>query len=147
MAKKKMKSITASVVEFFPENVDGLREEKKFDSLASLIANYPYFESQPLLRLRKGCFAKEVHPAKTTELIAALLGEYGLSVRLKTPIVFHNVFSFRVGAHLSSLPPPHRHMLTVGHFKLTFDSFNKFKEVTESRPHIPNTNRKYDLLQ
>lgn len=38
-------------------------------------------------------------------------------------------------------------MPTVGHFKLTFDSSNKFNEVTQSRPHPPNTNRKYDLLQ
>ena len=142
-----MKSIVASVVEFFPENVDALREQKIFGSLENLIASYPYFERQPLLNLRKWCFAQEVFPAKTTDLITEFLGEDGISVRLKTPIVFHDFYSFRVGAHVSSLPPDHKYMLTVAHFKLTSDSFNKFKEVTESRSHPPNTNRKYDLLQ
>jgi hypothetical protein len=146
MTKENLKSMVASVVEFFPASAEDLRKKTAFDSLESLLASYPFFENQKLLKARKGCFAEEVNPAKTNELFADFLGEEGISVRLKTPIVFHDSFSFRVGAHVSSLPPSSKHMLTIAHFKFTWDSFSKFREVIESRSHPPNSNRKYDLL-
>ncbi len=146
MAQEKAKAMVASVVEFFPASIEDLRQRTEFGSLDSLIASYPFFENQKLLKLRNGCFAEQIFPAKISELFADFLGKEGFSVRLKTPIVFHDSLSFRVGAHVSSLPPSSKHMLTIAHFKFTWQSLEKFREIIESRSHSLATLQKYNLL-
>ena len=132
--RRRVRAVSASVVEFFPEKVAELFVPGTPTSLPELINRYPYFEPTPLLRLRRFRFPERIGWAKSGELFLSFLNSHdeGMTT-LKTPIVRHSALCFRRGSHRASLPPTSRWMLTVGHFKFTSVSEEKFREATESK--------------
>lgn len=144
---RKALSLVASVVEFFPSTIAGLEVSEQPKDFGALLAQYPYFDAHPLIVLRENCFARTTGIAKSTELFKIFLGVDHGSVTIKTPLVFHSRFSFRVGSHIANFPPLGGHVLTIAHFKFTAASQEKFREVIESDAHLPYTAKKYDLLE
>ena len=139
-------SVSASVVEFFPESVDDLFEFGTPTSLSGLLNRYPYFEHVPLLRLRTFRFPEKIRAAKSGELFRKFLNtpNEGMTT-LKTPIVRHSALCFRRGSHRASLPPTSRILLTIAHFKFTSVSAEKFREAISANAH--DSLEKYQLLE
>lgn len=157
-------SAVASVVEFFPASADALTGALP-QSLAGLLAAYPYFQAEKLVDLVPG----EVRPklcgqSKTARLYA----QYGItpplvrrgwhrlwmpasvkraqraqtSPRHKTPLIRRGGGSYQVGSHNGSLPPSSEVLLTVAHFVFTAQSAEKIARAIRTGAHA-HGGRKY----
>ena len=146
MKKFRAQSVSASVVEFFPEKVDDLFAPGTPQSLTDLLTRYPYFEPVPLLRLRHFRFPEKINIAKSGELFRKYLNtpDEGMTT-IKTPLVRHSASCFRRGSHRASLPPTSKILLTVAHFKFTAVSGQKFREAITANTH--DSLEKYQLLE
>ena len=145
LKKTRAQAVSASVVEFFPENVNDLFVAGTVESLADLLARYPFFDNVPLLRPRPFRFPERIAIAKSGTLFMQYLEtpDDGMTT-LKTPIVRHSAFCFRRGSHRVSLPPTSKIVLTIAHFKFTSVSEDKFLEAANSE--LPYYQEMYGLL-
>ncbi len=127
----------ASVVEAFPEGLEGLAPHPPAAGLADLMERYPMIEPRPVLRLRPGRQAARIAPSKTGALMAAhgVPGTAG-SARVKTPLLRHAWPARRRGSHKASVPPPSWAMLTVLHFVFTAQMRAKVERARAWRAHV-----------
>jgi hypothetical protein len=156
-------SAVASVVEFFPRDVAGLGREMPAD-FDGLIAAYPYFEPEPLVRLVPGAQPELTGRSKTAALFerydirpeivrrgwhrlwmpsrARKAQSFRKSPRHKTPLVRRDARSYLTGSHYSVLPPSPEVLLTVAHFVFTAQFADKIARATAWGAHA-NGAQKY----
>ena len=127
----------ASVVETFPEGLDGLAPHPPAGSLTELVARYPLIEPHPVLRLRPGRQAAYVGPSKTQMLHEryGIAGRAG-SARYKTPLVRHAWPTRRRGSHKANRAPSSRVMLTMLHLVFTAEFRAKIERARAWRAHV-----------
>lgn len=133
-------SAISTVVEFFPEDVAGLSGDLP-QSFDALLAAYPYFQAEPLVRLRPGDQPELLGKSKTARLFktfsiepkverkglqrlymsskARKAQQFQKSPRHKTPLVLRNAQSRLTGSHYANLPPSGTVLLTIAHFVFT----------------------------
>jgi hypothetical protein len=143
--RQRVRAISASVVDFFPQDAGSLRASRPPLNAQQLLDHSSFFDEAPLLKPLRGGFPQRLNKGKTTELFRRFLATHHGGVTMKTPIVFHNAMSFRVGAHFSSLFPSNEMMLTIGHFKFTAASAERAAWVVRESPFPEWTQRKYVL--
>lgn len=156
-------SATASVVEFFPASADALGAAMPA-GLDALLAAYPWFEAEPLVRLRPGRQPQLTGRSKT----ARLFETYGIAPRLerrgwhrlwmpareknaqrfqksprhKTPICLRDAETRLTGSHWGNRPPSGTVLLTVAHFVFTAQFADKIARATAWGAHA-NAAAKY----
>ncbi|KNG95546.1 glycosyltransferase family 2 protein [Pseudaestuariivita atlantica] len=130
----------ASVVEFFPETVAGLKAPMPHD-FAGLIAAYPWFQPERLVETVAGAQPTLVGESKTARLFRAFdirpevrrtgwqrlwmprkareAQSFMRSPRHKTPIVRRDAHTRLTGSHAANLPPSSDILLTIAHFVFT----------------------------
>lgn len=149
-------SAVASVVEFFPASASGL-EGALPQSFADLLAAYPYFQGEALVRLRAGAQPELLGKSKTSRLFKAFdvkpkvtrqgwqrvwmsskdkkAQAFQKSPRHKTPLVRRDAQSRLTGSHYGNLPPSSEVLLTVAHFVFTAQFADKIARATEWGAH------------
>lgn len=149
-------SAIASVVEFFPEDVAGLSGSlpQSFDGLLNA---YPFFQSEPLVRLRSADQPDLLGQSKTARLFKAFdidpkvdrkglqrfymsskarkAQQFQKSPRHKTPIVLRNAQSRLTGSHYANLPPSGTVLLTIAHFVFTAQFAGKIARARDWGAH------------
>ena len=150
----------ASIVEFFPETVAGLRAGSAPDSLADLIAAYGWFQPEPVVEIDPAGFPQAVGRSKSTGLFEAhgirirkrglrkrLLGlfrpEYRKSPQFKTPIFRSDDATFLTGTHTCNRPAPRDVLLTIAHFVFTAQFEAKVGRALDWRSYV-NGSDKYE---
>ncbi|PWJ21981.1 glycosyltransferase family 2 protein [Jannaschia seohaensis] len=122
-------TVAASLVEFFPERLPppGTPAAPPGD-FDALLAECPYFEAHPLLRLRPFRQPQQIALAKSSVLWDRYVREkipeadrppLSRHSTLKTPIVRRSRLVWRYGSHKANWPPPTDRLLTVAHFVFT----------------------------
>lgn len=133
-------SAVASVVEFFPDSVSGLAGDLP-QSFEGLIAAYPYFQAEQLVKLIPGQQPELLGKPKTARLFEAFgvtpkverrglqrlymssrakkAQQFQKSPRHKTPLLLRDASSRLTGTHNANLPPSSQVLLTVAHFVFT----------------------------
>lgn len=155
--------VAASVVEFFPKDFECLNKSFKPASFTELLAEYPYFDAEPVIKLRKERQPKITWRSKSRKLFET----YGLcpvsrgicgkiaryfgwqeprqgSPHLKTPILNHTATTFRIGSHMANVPPAYDMMLTLIHFIFTSNFMQKIERAQHWKSH-DKKGRKYNL--
>ncbi len=156
-------SAVASVVEFFPADLDGLTGGLP-QSFEALMARYPHFQAEALVELRAGAQPKLMGRSKT----ARLFERYGVrpqivrkgwhriwmparekkaqrfqkSPRHKTPLVLRSAESRLTGSHAANLAPSDAVLLTVAHFVFTAQFADKIARAVAWGAHA-NAASKY----
>ncbi len=134
----KAECVTASLVEFFPNDLIGLEDRTPSKSMETLLKRYPFFEARPILQLRAGEQAIISGPSKSTELFSRYLAKGPKDITspvLKTPIVHHNADNRRDGSHRATQPPVSNIMLTMAHFVFTGQLKEKVDRAVKWRSH------------
>lgn len=133
-------SAVASVVEFFPTDASGLAGDLP-NSFDALLAAYPWFQPEQLVRLQTGEQPTIIGKSKTARLfdrfkVAPRIERKGWhrlwmprkvreaqgfqkSPRHKTPIVRRDAGSWLTGSHYANLAPSSSVLLGVAHFVFT----------------------------
>lgn len=133
-------SAVASVVEFFPADAGGLTGALP-QSFDALIATYPYYQPEQLVRLRSGDQPEIMGKSKTSRLFkrfgvepkvvrrgwhrlwmprkAREAQRFQKSPRHKTPLVRRDAQTRLTGSHYANLPPSETVLLCVAHFVFT----------------------------
>ena len=127
----------ASVVEVFPEGLDGLAPHPPARTLDALLARYPLIEPHPVLEPRRWRQARYVGPSKTQMLHERhrVPGSAG-TARYKTPLVRHAWPTRRRGSHKANRAPSAEVMLTMLHFVFTAQSRAKIERARAWRAHV-----------
>ncbi|MFW2541850.1 glycosyltransferase family 2 protein [Primorskyibacter sp. 2E107] len=149
-------SAVASVVEFFPASADGL-DGALPQSFDALIAAYPFYQPEQLVRPVPGSQPEIIGKAKTARLFA----RYGVEPRVerrgwhriwmpsksrkaqsfqksprhKTPLVLRDARSRLTGSHYGNLPPSGDVVLTVAHFVFTAQFADKIARARQWGAH------------
>lgn len=149
-------SAISTVVEFFPEDVAGLSGALP-QSFEGLLAAYPYFQAEPLVRLRPGAQPELLGKSKTARLFKAFgiepkverkglqriymsskakkAQQFQKSPRHKTPLVLRNADSRLTGSHYANLAPSSTVLLTVAHFVFTAQFADKINRARNWGAH------------
>ncbi len=163
LAKAGEACIAASVVEFFPKNLSGLETTNIPKSFEELLADYPLFESDQILELRKGKRPARVGISKSGHLFIKhriKLPPYGLSwlppfitrllpfksrqsPRIKTPILHQSPETYLVGSHNANVPPTEDGLLTIAHFVFSAQFTKKITRARKWRSYAQGS-QKYD---
>lgn len=150
----------ASIVEFFPESVAGLRAGRAPATLADLIAAYGWFQAEPVVEIDAAGFPQPVGRSKSARLFEAhgvrlrkrglrkrLLGlvapEYRKSPQFKTPIFLSDDATFLTGTHTCNRPAPRDVLLTIAHFVFTAQFEAKVGRALAWRSYV-NGSDKYE---
>ncbi|WGW02658.1 glycosyltransferase family 2 protein [Tropicibacter oceani] len=154
----------ASVVEFFPRGVQGLKGELP-DSFQGLIAAYPHFQAEALVDLTPGALRPRLMGQSKT---AHLYAQYNVtpplirrgwhkiwmparvrrdqqsqtSPRHKTPLILRSADCHQVGSHNASKPPSSTVLLTLAHFVFTAQFADKITRAITQGAHAHGA-RKY----
>ena len=162
-------SILASLIEFFPNTLDGAAPDFP-DSFEGLIAAYPYFEAEQLLRPQQGkSKPKFLANSKTAKLYdafgvtppivrkgwqkiwmskkAKLSQMAQTSPRHKTPFVFRGADSWQVGSHNANQPPAQDRWLAVAHFVFTHNLKAKAEAAIKAAAHAHGGRKYYGYAQ
>ncbi|MGY3670512.1 MULTISPECIES: glycosyltransferase family 2 protein [unclassified Marinovum] len=156
-------SAIATVVEFFPKDVAGLRGEMP-QSFDGLLKAYPYFQSEPLVNLIAGHQPELTGKSKTSRLFkdfevepkvvrkglhrlympskARKAQQFQKSPRHKTPLVLRDAKSRLTGSHYANLAPSSDVLLTVAHFVFTVQFSQKIERAQAWGAHA-NAASKY----
>ena len=136
----------ASVVETFPEGLDGLAPHPPARTLDALLARYPLIEPHRVLAPRRWRQARYVGPSKTQMLRErhCVPGSAG-SARYKTPLIRHAWPTRRRGSHKANRAPSAEVMLTMLHFVFTAQSRAKIERARAWRAHVDGA-ASYDRL-
>lgn len=149
-------SAIASVVEFFPRDVEGL-EGTLPQSFDALLAAYPYFQAEQLVRLQAGQQPELLGKSKTARLFksfdvqpkverkglqrvymssrAKKAQQFQKSPRHKTPLVLRSSESRLTGSHYANLPPSSKVLLTIAHFVFTAQFADKIARAQSWGAH------------
>jgi hypothetical protein len=150
----------ASIVEFFPETVAGLRAGAASVSLAELIAAYGWFQPEPVVEIDAAGFPQPVGRSKSARLFQAhgvrlrqrglrkrlrslFAPEYRASPQFKTPIFRSDEATFLTGTHKCNRPAPSDLLLTIAHFVFTAQFEAKVNRALEWRSYF-NGSDKYE---
>lgn len=150
----------ASIVEFFPETVAGLRAGPAPASLADLIAACGWFQPEPVVEIDAAGFPQPVGRSKSARLFEAhgirlrrrglkkrLLGlvrpEYRKSPQFKTPIFRSDAATFLTGTHTCNRPAPRDTLLSIAHFVFTSQFEAKVGRALDWRSYV-NGSDKYE---
>ena len=131
------RAVVASVIEFFPKSIASMQTPAVPLTLDELLANYGYFQKDPVYENPRRGRPRKIGLPKSTQLAQQLLGASTNlpGIVYKTPLIRHSRASFRWGSHKSSYKPIPGRMLTIGHFKFTADSWRKNKDAVASKSH------------
>jgi hypothetical protein len=164
------KNLISTIVEFFPACFSNLNQSVAPKSLIDLLDNYPYFESEPLLRYSSKSGFKAFKPSKTTKLFQKYdirLAEsitpsffsrlrsklyrkkqctYRQTPRFKTPVIYPTDDSFLTGTHRANLRGDPDLLLTIAHFVYTSQLLDKIDRARQWRSYA-NNSEKYDLMK
>lgn len=155
--------IAASVVEFFPQSLSGLQNTNIPKSFEELLTDYPLFESEQILELRKGKkpakvgFSKSGHLFKKHKIKLAPSGLLWLpsfitrllpfkprqSPRDKTPILYRGPETYMIGSHGANVPPTDDGLLTIAHFVFSAQFLEKIARARKWRSYAQGSH-KYD---
>lgn len=153
-----IRSVAASIVEFFPSTVAELRAPLHPESFCDLVGAYPWFQPEPLVEVDGVSLARLVNPSKSTQLFercgirARRPGFRGLigrrkpprkSPRHKTPLMLRSAASYLTGTHDGNVPPSGDVLLTIAHFVFTFQFADKIGRARAWRSHARGSD-KYD---
>jgi hypothetical protein len=130
--------IAASVVDFFPERLTDRAAPPPPPArrLDDLLAEAPFFEAEPVMRLRGPLQPVPVAPAKSTRLFEAHLGGGPDSARVKVPLARLGPLVHRFGSHKLNLPPDPRRLLAVAHMIFTADFAAKVARARAWGSHV-----------
>ncbi|TNF19511.1 MAG: glycosyltransferase family 2 protein [Rhodobacteraceae bacterium] len=156
-------SAVASVVEFFPARVADLSGALP-QSFAGLLAAYPHFQAEPLVRLVPGQQPELLGRSKTARLFktfdispkverkglqrlylsskARKAQQFQKSPRHKTPLLLRSKDSRLTGTHNANLPPSSEVLLTIAHFVFTAQFADKIARARAWGAHA-NAAAKY----
>lgn len=164
MAARGERAVLASVVEFFPAELEGLSGQLP-DSFSGLIENYSWFQEEAIISPRAGTISPEfLAPSKTARLYAdhgiepplvrrgwhrlwmpsrvAAKQRAQTSPRYKTPIILRDADSWQVGSHAANTPPAADRLLTIAHFVFTAELRAKTERAIARAAHA-HGGRKY----
>ncbi|MFO1407703.1 MAG: glycosyltransferase family 2 protein [Steroidobacteraceae bacterium] len=164
LAAHSVDAVVASLPEFYPETVAGLRGEATPRSYADLIGLYPYFDAVPLVRFRPGIPPKRINGSASRRLFA----RYGItrppapsrwlpgwadrwrgrlpgkSATMKTPIVRWREGVWIEDTHRSNVRPSSDVLVAFAHFKFNHRLAQKTEEALRLRSYSGKS-EKYEL--
>lgn len=148
-------NVLAAVVEMFPERFSDVKSfSGRPSGSGDLLAETPFFEGYPVMRLQGDGRYRAIAPTKTFKLIEHHIGVDNLdrnsisavnAVRHKTPIMLNSFGNHRIDSHTATMPVDDRILLGLMHFVYTRNFLGKLERVAEWRTHS-HKNAKYDTL-
>ncbi len=150
----------ASIVEFFPETVAGLRAGPAPRSFADLLSACRFFQPEPVVDIDDAGAPRPRNPSKSTrlfrrhglrvskrglrrKLVGLFAPEYRKSPQFKTPVFRCDATTFLAGTHVCNRPAPRDLMLTIAHFVFTSQFEAKVGRALDWRSHV-NGSDKYE---
>jgi glycosyltransferase involved in cell wall biosynthesis len=148
----------ASIVEFFPETVAGLRGGRAPASFGELIADYGFFQPEPMAEVDAAGVPRAVGRSKSARLferhgvairqkglrrrIEGLFApEYRKSPQFKTPLFRCDAETYLTGTHLCSRPAPRGLLLTLAHFVFTAQFEAKVARALDWRSYVNGSDK------
>jgi hypothetical protein len=155
LERDRIACVAASLVDFYPESLADLDRSIRARSFSELLERYPFYDATPLVELvaddwpkplgegaSKRLFRehgiKDVPPALSSlpSAVARLLPfPTPRSAWLKTPLIKWDDDTWLDGSHNANVPPSHRVLLSMAHFKFTFDLKRRTEQALERRSH------------
>jgi hypothetical protein len=151
----KIDCVAASLVEFYPETLSSLATPLIPASIEDLFSAYSFFDGHPLLTLEKGTSPIRIGRSVTarlfdkhgldhvptflrwlpTPLARQLFGKALTGSVLKTPVARWTDEVYLTKSHCTTVPPTHQALLTVAHFKFTYDLLRRVKQSILLKSH------------
>ena len=158
LEERRIPCIAASLVDFYPKHVSDLRLEVYPKSFEELLDVYSYFDGAPLLELREGAWPQRIyegasirlfreHGIKDVPTFLSALPECVLqhlpvpsprAAWLKTPIIKWDPYFWLDGSHNANVPPTDKALITMVHFKFTYDSNRRIEQAMALNSHSRN---------
>src|SRR5262245_8090351 len=155
LERNRIPCVAASLVDFYPEGLADLERPTRVQSFSELIDRCPFYDTTPLVALVEGDGPKplgegaskrlfrehgikDVPPALSSlpEALARFLPfATPASAWLKTPLIKWDDDTWLDGSHNANVPPSHRALLAMAHFKFTFDLKRRMEQALERRSH------------
>ena len=155
LERNRIPCIAASLVDFYPEGLADLDRPIHARSFSELVDHYPFYDPTPLVELVEGDWPKPLGEGASKRLFR----EHGIrdvppalsglppavarflpfatpgSAWLKTPLIKWNDDTWLDGSHNANVPPSHRALLAMVHFKFTFDLKRRMEQALQRRSH------------
>jgi len=155
MAERGWKTVSASLIDFYPASLAGLADEQAPATPQELFRRFGHFDAVPFMTVRPGhqpektgrtaserlflmCGIRQIPPAigfLPTALTSRLPFPAPNAAWFKTPIVLHDGQTFMDGAHEANVPPPPGFILAMAHFKFNGDTYRKIQSALRLRSH------------
>jgi len=157
--------IPGAMVDLYPERAAELRQQIAPQKIEDFLAHYPFFDCGPYFEWEPG----KARPDYTNHgVLARKFAEHGIrkpgrsnisslfrqlfkrealkSTLHKIPVVRWTAGTEMVGAHRTNNGPDCRALLTIAHFKLTWDLWRRMDYAISSGAYS-NGSRKYSALE
>jgi len=155
LERESIACVAASLVDFYPQDLAELDHSIRARSFSDLLARYPYYDATPLVELVSGDWPRPLGEGASKRLFR----EHGIrdvprvlsklptamtrllpfptprSAWLKTPLIKWDDATWLDGSHNANVPPSHRALLSMVHFKFTFDLKRRTEQALERRSH------------
>ena len=141
LERDRIACVAASLIDFYPQGLVDLDRSIRARSFSELLERYPYYDATSLVELVADDWPKPLGEGASKRLFR----EHGIkdvpptlsnlpsalarflpfptprSAWLKTPLIKWNDDTWLDGSHNANVPPSHRVLLSMAHFKFTFD--------------------------
>lgn len=146
-------SLSASLIEFYPQGVEELEGELRATDSRQLFESYPFFDAAPLMTIGEDGWPKRIAGSASERLFK----EYGLArssifskifsatgrgaipktstPTRKTPIAFWGADSWLLNSHIMNTPPAPDAFLAIAHFKFTHATLQKINRARVWKSH------------
>jgi Glycosyl transferase family 2 len=156
LEKNRIACVAASLVDFYPQRLTDLDHPVRAKSFSDLLDRYPFFDATPLVELVQGDFPKSLGEGASKRLfrehgikdfppalldlpsaVARFLPFFATprSAWLKTPLIKWDEHTWLDGSHNANVPPSPRVLLSMIHFKFTFDLKRRTAQALDRKSH------------
>jgi hypothetical protein len=152
LEKNQIVCVAASLVDFYPQELTDLDRPIRAKFFSDLLDQYPYYDATPLVELVHGDWPKPLGEGASKRLfrehrirdvppalpdLARLLPFFSTprSAWLKTPLIKWDDHTWLDGSHNANVPPSHRVLLSMVHFKFTFDLKRRTAQALNRKSH------------
>jgi hypothetical protein len=155
LERNRIACVAASLVDFYPLRLADLDLTIRARSFAELLDRYPYYDATPLVELVQDDWPKPLGEGASKRLfrehgikdVPSVLSNLPTAVArflplptprsawLKTPLIKWQEGTWLDGSHNANVPPTHRVLLSMAHFKFTFDLERRTQRALERKSH------------
>lgn len=152
LEQRNIDSVSASLLELYPERLLDLRDQCTPQSLSEMIEKYPFYDHQKLIEFGNIKRIKQKNPSPTYRLLekhklktrsfaSRLMGRKSAYVLHKTPIFRNSPNNWLVGSHHCRLRTSKQLLVCLLHMKWTSDLARRTDQAIKLGSYAKNSER------